>query len=266
MKTVTIDFTKTPAEISDRILGHQGEKNRTRLIITPPAEMTDEPKVISYAVAFQIGAHKVAHSEICDKADTITVLIDNSVSKTNVISLQLEGYDGEETLLMKSERITDLVFEPSVTGEEYDGGDESALAEQVAFIKNIVEKGTDRPTAVTEVPFSGMISLDETNGTTIRLDDQWGQLSLPVGTEIKQIEFKPDDSEEWTAINQMHEKDGLPYFCNMSKVFLLPNDSKCLAFINYPLSAHASYLGNIISAYTGGIIRITYYTDTMPTE
>ena len=47
MKTITIDFTKTPAEISDKILGHQGEHNRTRLVITPPAEMAEDPNIIA---------------------------------------------------------------------------------------------------------------------------------------------------------------------------------------------------------------------------
>lgn len=124
MKTITIDFTKTPVEISDNVLGNQGEHNATELLITPPSEMSNNAKVTRYSVAFQIGAYQVYHSKEYEKAATITVPIEKEVSRTNVIYLQLEGYDDNDELVIKSDRVGNFIFKPSVCGEEMSYSDE----------------------------------------------------------------------------------------------------------------------------------------------
>lgn len=249
MKTITIDFTKTPAEISDKILGHQGEHKHTKLIITPPAEMTENPDIISYSVAFEVGAHKVAHSEICDKADTITVLIERKVSKTNVISLQLEGYDGKEDLLVLSERITGLIFEPSAMGEEYDGGNESALAEQIAYIKNKI----DGPiTTVTLDSDEFLTNVD----TTCRIYDI--SEKIPLGVEIVKIEGCYP-GEPWFDFAKLIESETIsPYYFANKHSFHSENEGlNCIAVIAYERDFPPEWTIRI-SNYELQKVRLTY--------
>ncbi len=262
MKTITIDFTKTPAEISDRILGYQGEHNRTELIITPPAEMAEDPNIISYAVAFQVGAYEVAHSEICDKADTITVLIKREVSQINVTSLQLEGYDGEETLLIKSERIMDLIFEPSAMGKEYEGGSEPALTEQVASLKKAVENGsgsgksfkTIRLTNTPIIAFETMLG----NGLELALNTA----EIKVGAEIRTIRFLCD--EKMIDIRNLMEVDQTPYILNMGTVYISPiNQIPILAMITKVFTDNGtlqeSFIFSKLINYEISEIEIDYY-------
>ncbi len=260
MKTITIDFTKTPAEISDRILGHQGEQNRTELIITPPAEMAENPDIISYAVAFQVGAYDVAHSEICDKADTITVLIKREVSQINVISLQLEGYDGEENLLIKSERITDLVFEPSVMGKEFEGGSEPALVEQVASLKKAMENDSGKSLQTIRLSNDILIALDAAHSESIELIAVTEQIK--VGTEIKTIRFLID--EKLIDIRNLMEVDGVPYILNLGIAYISPiNQALSLGMITKPAVAsggfYESFIFEKLRNYEVSGFEIDYY-------
>lgn len=263
MKTITIDFTKTPAEISDKILGHQGEHNRTRLVITPPAEMAEDPNIISYAVCYQVGAHKVAHSEICDKADTITVLIERKVSKTNVISLQLEGYDSEENLLVLSDRITDLVFEPSATGEEYDGGNESALAEQVAYIKNKVENfeptgsgGAVKKTITLDV--SNVIIESASNDKIHQcFRIAMYQNPLPVNAVITNMRIKTSNSD-LVDIKDIQKYTGTPIVINMNRIFYDENNATYIIAIIYTFGIANPIIDDMIGFLTE-LIEIDYY-------
>lgn len=282
MRSITIDFTKSPVEISSMILGHKGEKNATQLVITPPAEMSSENSgIVSYSVAFQIGAIRKKHSALYEKAETITVPLELAVTQVSVLSLQLEGYDGKENLIMKSERIDNLLFDASVEGEEYNGAEESNLGAQVAANTakltdfstdengNLLYKGnpvsSERPTA--EFEFEGDMELfitpDAPNGNDFIVGDFGIEANIPVGAEIKAIEFMLDETVGWFDIREMNTIDGVPYILNMYRTF----DGANIYNEGYTFYAIVSFIEavnfiyNAVQSYQNGHIKITYYTD-----
>lgn len=265
MRSITIDFTKSPVEISSTILGRKGENNATQLVITPPAEMSSEDSgVVCYSVAFQIGANRKKHSAVYAKAETITVPLERAVTQVNVLSLQLEGYDGEENLIMKSERIDNLLFDASVDGDEYNGEGESNLGAQVAAH----EAKLSRPTATVETTDT------ETFGIELWQDAPIGDgfavvcndtTLIPAGTEIKTIEFKIGADGEWVDIHRLYEVDSIPYHLNMERaidydgVNILAVICKTIYGENF---LHMAVINGWDSIYT----RITYYTDYLGGE
>jgi hypothetical protein len=232
MRSITIDFTKSPIEISEAVLGHKGEKNATQLIIKPPTEMSaPDSGIVYYCVAFQIGAHRVSHSALYEKAETITVPLERSVTQVNVLSLQLEGYDGEENVIIKSDRVDNLTFDVSVDGEEYDGNSGSRnLGAEVAAMQNklnqfgedkngnLLYKGNPitagRPTR--EVTLSGKNGeyYCATLDTTYLIVDT--TYSFANGTEIKSIEILYDG--KWINIYDIARYDGYATVINMFAV------------------------------------------------
>lgn len=247
MRKVTIDFTKTPVEISSISLGNQGEKNATELIITPPVEMSENENIISYSVAFQIGAYEVFHSPVYDKADTITVPIEKVVSMTKVTSLQLEGFDGKETLLVRSERIDNLIFNDSVIGKEYDGKTKSELIEQIVKIKEEMLN----PSYAT-IPLTDFIAIDTGYGITIALTRSD---VIPVGTELKTIRFNFDG--QLIDIKDMATIDDIPYIFNMNKVLTSTMGLPVLAVLGFWADKNAiadALVNNMISE-----IEVDYY-------
>ncbi len=254
MKTITIDFTKSPVEVSDRILGYQGEKNATELVITPPAEMSENADVVSYSVAFQIGAYKVHHSAICKKAETITVPIEKKVSKTNVVSLQLEGYDAEEKVLVKSERIDNLIFDMSVVGEEDESNEKSELIEQIAKLKEEITSGPPYKTvSLTNgtncTAYSNLIS-----GVSITLSEE----IIPIGSEIKAIRFNYQG--QWIDIRDMAAIDDYPYILNMHKVVY----SQVIGELVLAIVSFVSETNTVITALQNieiEEIEVDYYTN-----
>ena len=117
MREVLIDFTADVPIAPGTVLGRQGENNATALLIKIPAEMLNNEAVELISLAAQIGAGYVARSELIAKAETITVKLDSRMTTVNSLSIQLEGYDSTKSLLVKSAKIDNLIFEKSVTGE-----------------------------------------------------------------------------------------------------------------------------------------------------
>lgn len=117
MREFIIDFTADVPIVPGTVIGRQGENNATALLIKIPAEMLNNEAVELISLAAQIGAGYVARSELIAKAETVTVKLDSRMTAVNSLSIQLEGYDSTKSLLVKSAKIDNLIFEKSVTGE-----------------------------------------------------------------------------------------------------------------------------------------------------
>lgn len=270
MSKVTIDFTKTPVEISSHILGKQGEHNATELIITPPTKMSENEKIKSYSVVFQIGAGKKAYSPIVDKDETITVSLERDVTQVNCLSIQLEAYDGKENLLVKSERIDNLILEPSVFGDEQEVHRNSGVMEQVAANTAFRKQYTkERPTATIELSAEeGFFAIDAFSipqGSFV-IADAYGmhdENTLPIGTEIAKIEVRGQDDDPetgWIDINEMYKRDSSFMHIIVPKKVTIVNDYKFFAAAIYQYCGN-SFIADELQDYKFPVARITYYTD-----
>lgn len=117
MREFIIDFTADVPIVPGTVIGRQGENNATALKIKIPDEILNNEAVELISLAAQIGAGYVARSELIAKAETVTVKLDSRMTAVNSLSIQLEGYDSTKSLLVKSAKIDNLIFEKSVTGE-----------------------------------------------------------------------------------------------------------------------------------------------------
>lgn len=271
MRSITIDFTKSPVEISSTILGRKGENNATQLVITPPAEMSSEDSgVVCYSVAFQIGANRKKHSAVYAKAETITVPLERAVTQVNVLSLQLEGYDGEENLIMKSERIDNLLFDASIDGDEYNGAGESNLGAQVAAHEAKLSRPTATVEAIGELATAARIDMASFEVLAIGAwADEYLYDKVPLGAEIKTIEFRLEGQDEWIDIHRMHEYDGIPCVINM--VYVSDGTyhgvyDKLFALITPAVYSVTNFLHDAMLGNQNGDIRITYYNDYLGGE
>ena len=98
MRTVTIDYTDLPETLP--LLGYVGEHNATELEITPPSEMSNNTDITGYRVAFGVEG-KIYRSQTL-AVIPLTCLMWQDVTQGNVVTIQLEGYDNNGDLVVKS--------------------------------------------------------------------------------------------------------------------------------------------------------------------
>ncbi len=132
MRSIQINFNSENKLPDGNCLGNKGEHNATELVITPPAEMLNSDKVKCFIIAFQVGAHRLFRSDVHEKNETISYKIPREVTVANMIAVQLEGYDSEEELIVKSDVIENLYFNNSICGEETDGEVSKSLSGEIA--------------------------------------------------------------------------------------------------------------------------------------
>lgn len=132
-----VDFTSENILPDGSNFGYVGEHNAATLVITPPKEMTDNTEILYVCLACEVGREfikTVVHSEMYEKAAEIRVPLWAQATIGEEGKLQLEGYDGNEKLLIKSE-LVDYVLSPSAAGvssnADMNGG---SLIGQVASI------------------------------------------------------------------------------------------------------------------------------------
>lgn len=119
MREIRIDFTAENMLPDGCDIGLIGEHNATDLVITPPAEMAECEEITSYTAAF-VTEGKIIRSDLYEKAETITVSLCSQLTQDHTLGVQLEGYDGEGGLVVKSKLITGLRLLPSAGGDETD--------------------------------------------------------------------------------------------------------------------------------------------------
>ena len=122
MRTLTIDFTSAKLLPEGSDAGYIGEHNATQLKIIPPVEMAECESIATYVVAFATG-RGVLYSDSFLKSEEITVSLTAKLTTDYYLGVQLEGYDSEGELVVKSPLVTQLQLSPSArgTGCENDG-------------------------------------------------------------------------------------------------------------------------------------------------
>ena len=117
MKQITIDYTVSPASVSDEILGNQGESLATELAVKLPPEMINDGSIAEFCGAFGscngvFHSKRIAKSEITD--GVLSVPITAEISSNLTVSFQVEAFSSDDSLIMKTSLIEGLTFNKSV--------------------------------------------------------------------------------------------------------------------------------------------------------
>ncbi len=138
-----VDFTSENVLPDGSNFGYVGEHNAATLVITPPKKMTDNAEILYVCLACEVGREYtkiVVRSEMYEKAAEIRVPLWAQATIGEEGKLQLEGYDGNNNILIKSELIS-YVLSPSANGvqsaTDMNGG---SLAETVAKNSKRIEE------------------------------------------------------------------------------------------------------------------------------
>ena len=116
MRTLRIDFTAGTPLPEGNFAGRTGEHNATELIITPPEEMTQCEGITKYVVAFMTEG-KLIRTDFYPKTESFTVPLFSQLTRDHCLGLQIEGYDDDGNLLVKSPVVDNIRLEPSANGE-----------------------------------------------------------------------------------------------------------------------------------------------------
>ena len=238
MRIFNIDYTASNKLPDGDTVGKYGEHNATLLSITPPSEMSENTEIVFYRIAFGLTNCRTVHSEKIEKAETVSYLLNAQITRSDIISVQLVGYDAESKLVMKSETVKKLKFAESVGGIEVDpDGKSYNIGAEVAEMKTKLDKfGEDengnllyknKPlTAKERTTFSIELPYDDGNnfyvtasgGNLYALSDMSD--TFVEGTEIASLEMWVEDynGSRWVDFRDMAMYDGSPFILNHYKV------------------------------------------------
>ena len=115
MRAFRINFNLEEPFPDGKNIGNVGEKNASRLIITPPAEMAENEEITSYIAAFATvkGAVRLGPFE---KKEELTIPVISSLTVGYSLAFQLEGYDGAGKMIVKSPLLSGITFGAAVSG------------------------------------------------------------------------------------------------------------------------------------------------------
>lgn len=292
--TIRVDFTSENILPDGNVFGKIGEHNASVLEITPPAEMSANENIALYCVAFEVGrtfVKTVVRSKMIAKADTINVSLWQQTTVGEHVKFQLEAYDGENNLLVKSQ-LVEGVFLLSVSGVQSAGdyGCNGMAASVAANSKarhthenaDVLEKladdngtltyngeaigssgTTERPTAEYVYDFYDDYRLINEGSSTLTLyimrEEATDEEKALVGKEIADIEFERSTGER-VSVKNVSEVDFLPCFSVLNHIVAATIDGTeniVLASLYCPIS---NWLKAEITNILLSKIRITYYT------
>lgn len=290
MREIRIDFTAEEMLPDGNEIGRIGEHNATDLIITPPAEMSGCEEIVSYIAAF-VTDGKIIRSESYEKAETITVPLCSQLTQDHTLGVQLEGYDGIGSLVVKSKLVTGLHLMPSAGGdvEEFDcedGGivsqiNANTLARHSHANKTVLDKLGESDGILT---FGGEPAMNtKTKTIELNIDDGEAEVfvepfnlfffvcdfsfetpPIPKGSRIISIELNTDveGADEWVDLRNMVAYDrNSPYmYQNCDAFFDEEFGETCIGMIRFIQTVNEFYR----SATRYGIskIRVTFSEPT----
>ena len=277
------------------ILGYQGEHNATLLSITPPNEMTECEEIAGYKIAFQLQNSRFCRSEMIMKSPSVEILLSSQITSSKEISVQLEGYGADGNLVIKSKKVSKLVFDDSVAGTniEYSNGESGTTKDIIAntlarhthsnadVLNEFGENEAGKPTYKGELIGTGTVIGEASGRPTTSVTTEYayptttsvGSIDMividqysdvPKDVEIADIEFLYTDDtgkENWVSIRNFTLYDEYPYIFSMSKARVIQsNGALFLASVWYPVEIKGTVWQSFID-YGIPKIRITYYTD-----
>ncbi len=131
MRKLRIDFSSENILPDGCFAGRMGEHNATEVTVIPSAEMADAENISGYCVTFSTGLH-IIRSKVVPKGEELTFPLWHQLTRGHSLAVQLEAYDGEGELIVKSP-VTTLKLHSSLCGEEaHADTDNPDLGAQVA--------------------------------------------------------------------------------------------------------------------------------------
>lgn len=275
MKEIRIDFNQSEPCIDGRELGETGEKNVAQLVITPPAEMSENGKITNYVVAFSTAWGPLRLDAVA-KTEQIIIPLTEELTAVYPIALQLEGHDDEDEYIMKTPVLKDFSL-----GESIPEGNSCPHRKKHAghFHSNfnVLQKLSEEDGMLMysgksiEGQKTKTVELLESNGDVVAYTDHsvFGSVhfvvssGIPENVEILSVEIKVEDSrvpDEWVDLRNMRDTTVgySPFIVNFHKSFYIEEyGGVCVAvvyFLNETVNAYYEAVSN--GTFRG--IRVTY--------
>lgn len=288
MRTLRIDFSAENMLPDGEYIGRIGEHNATHLIITPPAEMAECDAILNYVAAF-VTEGKIIRSDFYPKSEQVEIPLCAQLTQDHSLSVQLEGYDGNGGLVVKSAVIGELKLLPSAGGDATDFDSENGgMVSQINLntlarhehsnaevLCGIGEKNgilTYNGKAVNSQKTKTII-LDAANGNVmielsgtsllfciINSDEE--DMFFPDNTDIISVEFNLSNNDEWTDIRSVMKYN--PYVPAISQTFktFTCDGLSYFAAIDYPTGEFNEFYHHVMN-YRVNNLRVTYADNTV---
>lgn len=275
MKDIRIDFTQSEPCLDSKQLGEYGEKGVERFAITPPAEMSENPEIRFYVVAFSTARGPVRLNPF-EKTEVIYVPVEEACIGGVPLALQLEGHNDSGTLVIKTPVVEGFSFAKSVPegSIRFLGGVQNRghVHSNIEVLHKLGEENGNLVFNGKEIGAKTYktVELSTQNGDSITYCDYsyagsvfFFAKSIPIGAEIIKVEIKINNEifgDNWIDIcnGYSYEDYYVPFIVHMNRAFHLEAyDDTCIAIKYYFNdlfdSIHTAALQNDIIA-----MRITY--------
>lgn len=283
MRTLRIDFSAENMLPDGDYIGRMGEHNATRLIITPPAEMTACDEIINYVAAF-VTEGKIIRSDFYPKSEQIEIPICAQLTQDHSLGFQLEGYDGNGGLVVKSAVIGELKLLPSAGGDEADFDCENSgmvsqinlntlarhehsnagilggIGEANGILTYNGEAVTPHKIRTVELGVDSGDAFIEASGSTFvfsfMINDPENPI-IPVNADVQSVEYKISGDDKWTDIRSIMKYDiSVPVLSQTFRVFVSDGIGyfALVDFYRNQVNAFHSY----VMSYQIEKLRVTY--------
>lgn len=277
MRTFNINFNLDDPCPDGKCLGRMGEKNASELLVTPPAEMSENENITYYIAAFSTekGAERLGPYE---KAEQITVPVTGKLTVGFSLAFQLEGYDDSGETVIKSPLLSGFSFEGAVHDCDSCITDDEefrihfhknySLLSSLSYSNGILMCGNEK---VGRIKPKTKVLLAR-NGETDALFDytSYGSIhfiaknGIREGTEILGIEFKTEENSEWVDLRAMRDPENgeYPYIINVYKSYYEEGlGDICVGSVYFLNEMVNCYYREILEGKFYGI-RVTYIDES----
>lgn len=205
-------------------------------------------------------------------------LIEGTGGVSGTLDIEVK-VDTEDEYILSLSTPDETLTTPNLKGKDGEKGDKGKSAYQSAVDGgymgteeefNSLLANIKRPTAVFEFEGSteSFAAADAINSNDLLIGDFYMEANIPVGVEIKSIEFMYDEDIGWVDIREMQTVDGAAYTLSMHRTFLSDRicdpGITCFAIVTFIQSAN--FIFEAAHAGQDGKFRITYYTDNIGGE
>ncbi len=276
MKDIRIDFTQSEPCLDSKQLGEYGEKGVERFVITPPAEMSGNSDITNYIVAFLTARGPLRVGPFA-KTDVIHVAVEDAYIGGMPLSLQLEGHNDSDTLIIKTPVVEGFLFAKSVPEGSIRYGNSSVHANHFHANLDVLAKISEENG---NLAFDGK-TIGSKSYKTVELTYESGEAQaftdyavtgsvhfvatngIPVGAEIVKIEVKFDCDglrDKWFDLNSvfMPNDNYIPVITATDRAFYMESLGGVCVCIRYYINEMYDDIYEAARTFAPFLMRITY--------
>ena len=275
MKDIRIDFTQSEPCLDSKQLGEYGEKGVERFAITPPAEMSENPEIRFYVVAFSTARGPVRLNPF-EKTEVIYVPVEEACIGGVPLALQLEGHNDSGTLVIKTPVIEGFSFAKSVPegSIRFLGGVQNRghVHSNIEVLHKLGEENGNLVFNGKEIGAKTYktVELLAKNDETVAYCDysytgsiHFFAKNVPIGAEILKVEIKLNNElfgDNWIDISDGYSFEDyyIPFATHMKRAFYMESyDNVCVA-VRYYFNDFTDAVYADISQNNFNAMRVTY--------